>query len=193
MNLPNRLTVARFFLTALFVAALSVSWRWSATAGLALFSLASITDYLDGEIARRYKLETNFGRLMDPLADKILLAAAFICLVEIKAFSAWVAVVIVAREFLITGLRLLAATHGVVLSADNAGKHKTIWQIVTVLFFLLLLTFREIAGAGYGQTTRWWWFAWKIGGTALIALATVLTVYSGGWYLWKNRALIRGM
>src|ERR1700761_1416234 len=126
MNLPNRLTVARFFLTALFVGALSSSWRWRNTAGLALFSLASITDYLDGEIARRYKLETNFGRLMDPLADKVLLAAAFICLVDIHAFPAWVAVVIVAREFLITGLRLLAATQGIVMSADSAGKHKTI-------------------------------------------------------------------
>ena len=146
MNLPNQLTVGRFFLTLLFVAALSSSWAWAYTAGLVLFSLASITDYADGEIARRYNLVTDFGKLMDPLVDKIMMAAAFICLVPLGAFPPWVAIIIISREFLITGLRMLAASKGVLLPAENLGKHKTIWQIITVLYFLLLLCRRSLLG-----------------------------------------------
>lgn len=195
MNLPNQLTVARFFLTLLFVAVLSVDWRYAHTAGLALFVLASLTDYADGEIARRWQMETNFGRLMDPLADKVLLAAAFICLAAEREFPAWVAIVIISREFLITGLRLLAASQGIVLAADNAGKHKTIWQIVTVIFFLLFGTLKEVWSAGspwYPPETQWLQATWRFGGIALVVLALILTLYSGLSYLWKNRALIRG-
>lgn len=189
MNLPNRLTVARFFLTVLFVLALSVSgsWRYAYVTGLLLFVLASATDYADGAIARRYQLETNFGRLMDPLADKILLAAAFICLVADHAMPAWAATVIISREFLITGLRLLAASQGIVLSADNAGKHKTVWQIVTVLYFLGLGAWRELFVA------RAQGAVWHLGGLVLIGLALTLTLYSGCGYLWKNRQLVRGI
>lgn len=199
MNLPNQLTVARFFITLLFVAALSSQWRFAHTAGLLLFVVASVTDYLDGKIARGRNLETDFGKLMDPLVDKIMIAAAFICLVSTPindaehargAFPAWVAIVIISREFLITGLRLLAASKGVVLPAEKLGKHKTIWQIVTVLYFLLLLSIFEAAGAGWFVVGAWWVLAWQIGGTVLIAVATALTVYSGLGYFWKNRRLI---
>ncbi len=189
MNLPNQLTVARFFITMLFVAAMSLDWRFSNTAGLLLFILAGITDYADGAIARRRNLETDFGRLMDPLVDKIMMAAAFICLVEDRSLPAWVAVTIISREFLITGLRLLAASKGTVLPAERLGKHKTAWQIGTVIFFLLLLSIKELAGAGIGNTTGWWWIVWKIGGAALITMALGLTLYSGLGYLWKNRGL----
>jgi CDP-diacylglycerol---glycerol-3-phosphate 3-phosphatidyltransferase len=192
MNLPNQLTVARFFLTMLFVLALSVEWAFANTVGLILFVLAGITDYADGAIARRRNLETDFGRLMDPLVDKIMMAAAFICLVGSHAIPAWVAIVIISREFLITGLRLLAASKGLVLPAERLGKHKTIWQIVMVIFFLLLLSIKELAGAGIGNATIWWWLIWKIGGVALIACALSLTLYSGLGYLWKNRGLIVG-
>ena len=189
MNLPNRLTIGRLGLTLLFVAAFSIRWAHPYAAGLALFVLASLTDYADGEIARRWNLETNFGRLMDPLADKILLAAAFICLVSEGIFPAWVAILIISREFLITGLRLLAAARGLVLSADNAGKHKTIWQIVTVLFFLCLGVLQEFGLAD----ARLVWFCRSLGGPLLIALALILTLYSGLGYLWKNRALLEGI
>jgi CDP-diacylglycerol--glycerol-3-phosphate 3-phosphatidyltransferase len=190
MNLPNQLTVGRFFLTLLFVAALSSSWAWAYTAGLVLFSLASITDYADGEIARRYNLVTDFGKLMDPLVDKIMMAAAFICLVPLGAFPPWVAIIIISREFLITGLRMLAASKGVLLPAENLGKHKTIWQIITVLYFLLLLAVSEVERSGFWDVHAWWSLAWTWGGTALIALATGLTLYSGLGYLWRNRHLI---
>jgi CDP-diacylglycerol--glycerol-3-phosphate 3-phosphatidyltransferase len=190
MNVPNQLTVGRFFLTVLFVAALSSTWTWGYTAGLLLFSLASITDYADGEIARRYNLVTDFGKLMDPLVDKIMMAAAFICLVPLDAFPPWVAIIIISREFLITGLRLLAVSKGVLLPAEKLGKHKTIWQIITVLYFLLLLSVAEVERTGLIDARAWWPFAWKWGGTALIALATLLTLYSGLGYLWRNRRLI---
>jgi CDP-diacylglycerol--glycerol-3-phosphate 3-phosphatidyltransferase len=147
MNLPNQLTVGRFFLTLGFVASLSSTWRFGYLAGFILFVVAGATDYLDGEIARRRNLVTDFGKLMDPLVDKIMLAAGFICLIPAQALPAWAAVVIISREFLITGLRLLAASKGVVLSAERAGKHKTIWQIVTVLFFLALLAIGELERA----------------------------------------------
>ncbi len=190
MNLPNRLTAARFILTLLFVAALSSEWRFAHLAGLIIFVLAGITDFLDGSIARSRNLVTDFGKLMDPLADKIMMAAAFILLVPLGAFPAWVAIVIISREFAITGLRLLAASKGVVLPSERMGKHKTVWQIVTVCFFLLLLAIKELATAGIGQSGMWWWIAWSFGGKVLIATALVLTLYSGVGYLWKNRALI---
>ena len=185
MNLPNQLTVARFGLTLLFAASLASAWRYANTAGLVLFVAAGVTDYLDGEIARRRNLVSDFGKLMDPLADKVMMAAAFILLVPEGAFPAWVAVVIVSREFAITGLRLLAAHKGVVLPAEKLGKHKMVWQIVAVVFFLLLLSAREIFWVG-----PWWRDAWKFGGPVVMTAAVGLTLYSGVGYLWKNRALI---
>lgn len=191
MNLPNQLTVGRLFLTIIFVGSVSSHWAYSNTVGLVVFVLAGVTDYLDGEIARRYGLETNFGRLMDPLVDKIMLAAAFICLVEDGAMWAWAAVVIISREFLITGLRLLATSRGIVISADKAGKHKTAWQMVTVIYFFLLLSVKEWPALGAAQAP-WYAVAWHWGGTALIVLALVLTLYSGVTYVWRNRSLIEG-
>jgi CDP-diacylglycerol--glycerol-3-phosphate 3-phosphatidyltransferase len=190
MNLPNQLTIARFFVTLLFVAALSSPWRYAHTAGLLLFLLGSATDYLDGEIARRRNMVTDFGKLMDPLVDKIMMAAAFICLVPLGAFPAWVVVIIISREFLITGLRLLAASKGHVMPADNLGKHKTGWQIATVIYFLVLLSAAEIDLAGWVSMSTAWAVAWKIGGPILIAVALALTLYSGLGYAWRNRTLI---
>jgi CDP-diacylglycerol--glycerol-3-phosphate 3-phosphatidyltransferase len=191
VNLPNRLTCARFALTALFVAVLSTKWAFANCLGLTLFILAGITDWLDGAIARSRNLVTDFGRLMDPLADKILMAAAFILLVPEHAFPAWVAVIIISREFAITGLRLLAASKGVVLPSEKLGKHKTVWQIVCVIFFLLLLALAELERAGILTGLIYWWgAAWFWAGRPLIAIVLALTIYSGLGYLWKNRALI---
>lgn len=207
MNLPNRLTIARFYLTAGFVASMTLAWRWKSpedqpwgptplswswgyTAGLLLFSAAAITDYFDGSIARKRNLVTDFGALMDPVADKVLLAAALICLIPEHAIPAWAVIVIISREFLITGLRLLAVNKGVVLPADKMGKHKTVWQMVTVIYFLLLLSLAEFERAGLLHGLHWWAHAWRYGGVGLIAAAVGLTLYSGFGYLWKNRSLI---
>jgi CDP-diacylglycerol--glycerol-3-phosphate 3-phosphatidyltransferase len=192
MNIANLLTVSRFFLSLLFVFALSIPViPFQFTIALVLFLIAGITDYADGEIARRFNMETDFGRLMDPLVDKIMMAAAFICLVPLGAMPAWAATVIVSREFLITGLRLLAASKGRVLAAEKLGKHKTAWQIITAIFFLLMLSLGEFTrlkatpGAAllYGRVWSW-------GGGVLIAVTVALTIISGAGYLWKNRAVI---
>src|ERR1700676_5773006 len=142
MNWANRLTLGRLALTILFVAALNSPWQYGRTAALLIFLIAGLTDFIDGEVARRYGVITNFGKLMDPLVDKIMMAAAFISLVPLRAVPAWVATTVVARDFLITGLRLMATAKGQVLPAERLGKHKTSWQITTVVFFFVLLSAR---------------------------------------------------
>src|SRR2546421_479384 len=139
MNWANRITLGRLVLTILFVLALTSSWSYARPAALVIFLLAGISDFIDGEIARRYGDVTNFGKLMDPLVDKIMMAAAFISLVPLKAVPAWAATTVVARDFLITGLRLMASTKGRVLPAERLGKQKTSLQIITIIFFLALL------------------------------------------------------
>ncbi len=144
MNWANRLTVARLFFTFIFVVALTTDWAFGKTVGLFLFLLAGITDYADGKIARHFNMITDFGKLMDPLVDKIMIAAAFICLVPLNAIPAWAVIIVISREFLITGLRMLALSKGKVLPAESMGKHKTAWQIITVIYFLGVLSLREI-------------------------------------------------
>jgi CDP-diacylglycerol--glycerol-3-phosphate 3-phosphatidyltransferase len=186
MNLPNRLTVARLGLAAIFVACFSIDFPYRLTAAFVVFILATFTDWLDGEIARRHGLVTDFGKLMDPLADKILTAAAFICLAGLDAIPAWAVVLIISREFLITGLRSLAASNGVVMAADTLGKHKTSWQMGTVLYFLLLLAWREF------QSPAWFDGAWWVGTHVFVPVTVVLSTWSGLAYLWNNRALLDG-
>jgi CDP-diacylglycerol--glycerol-3-phosphate 3-phosphatidyltransferase len=195
MNLPNKLTLMRFCITAGFAALLESHLPFSCTGALLLFGLASFTDYADGAIARRYNLITDFGTLMDPLVDKILTATALICLAAREyngrsAIPAWVAIIIVSREFLITGLRQLAAAKGVVLPADRFGKHKTIWQIITILYFLLLLSLNEWVLAGWLTQPRYLALLWNPIGSLLLGLALALTVGSGLGYLLRNRRLI---
>jgi len=189
MNWANRLTLGRLVLTVLFVLALSSNWAYARTAALVLFLLAGVSDYLDGEIARRYGIITNFGKLMDPLADKVMMAAAFICLVPLGAVPAWVATIVVARDFLITGLRLLASSEGEILPAEKLGKHKTSWQIVTVAFFLVLLAALEVRPAT--SQAAWWQNAWRYGGDTLLWITIGLTIFSGLGYLWQHRGLLR--
>src|SRR2546421_9956216 len=124
MNWANRLTLSRLLLTVVFVLALNSSWQYGRTLALFVFLLAGVSDFVDGEIARRYGFVTNFGKLMDPLVDKIMVAAAFISLVPLKAVPAWAATTVVGREFLITGLRLMASARGQVLPAERLGKHQ---------------------------------------------------------------------
>src|SRR6266478_4859511 len=148
MNLPNKLTVSRFVLTGVFLAAVFSRSRINDTVALVVFCAASLTDYFDGTIARRHNLITNFGVLMDPLADKILVCSAFIAFVGIHRIAAWMAVIVVARELAITGLRLLAASRNVVLAAEGYGKHKTISQITAILAVLVLMSYEEWGPVG---------------------------------------------
>jgi CDP-diacylglycerol---glycerol-3-phosphate 3-phosphatidyltransferase len=193
MNWANRLTLSRLGLTVLFVFALNSEWEFGRTAALVLFIVAGITDFFDGEIARRSHSVTNFGKLMDPLVDKIMIAAAFISLVPqqlagFRAIPAWAATIVVSRDFLITGLRLLASTKGQVLPAEKLGKHKTSWQIVTVVFFLTLLALLELQFATV--ETVWWERSWRVGGAALVWITVGLTLYSGLGYAWRHRAVV---
>lgn len=191
MNLPNKLTLSRFVLTAGFLVAMFLRFPWHQTAALALFTLAGITDALDGRIARQRRLITNFGILMDPLADKILTCSAFIAFVEVDQMEAWMVVIIVARELAITGLRLLAASRSLVLAAEGFGKHKTISQIVTIVAILLVMARPEWGAVGdaiLGPEV--------LGRSWIEALASVarwttvgLTLWSGGVYVWRNREL----
>ena len=191
MNLPNKLTVSRFALTALFLAVIFARFPGNETVALALFAAAGITDALDGGIARSRGLITNFGILMDPLADKILTCSAFIAFVELRQIEAWMVVIIVGRELAITGLRLLAASRNVVLAAEGFGKHKTISQIVAIIAVLVLISYQQ-----WGQVGSYV-FGWHLAGKPWIHgftqlaqwVAVVLTVLSGSIYLWRNRHL----
>jgi CDP-diacylglycerol--glycerol-3-phosphate 3-phosphatidyltransferase len=186
MNIPNQLTLGRLALTVVFVLAMSLEFPGAKLVALVVFLVATLTDYLDGELARRWNLITDFGKLMDPLVDKILTAAAFILLVPLEALPAWVVIVIIAREFLITGLRVLANAKGRTLPAEKLGKHKTAWQMITIIWFLVLL-----AGGDLPMVpTEWLELGWHVIGGVLVAITTFLTVYSGAAYLWKNRELI---
>jgi CDP-diacylglycerol--glycerol-3-phosphate 3-phosphatidyltransferase len=193
MNLPNKLTVSRFALTVLFLWALFSPLAFNDTLALIFFCVAGITDYLDGSISRRRGLITNFGILMDPLADKVLVCSAFIAFVESTHLNpgapvkvaAWMVIVIVARELAITGMRLLAASKKIVIAADNFGKFKTVFQIVTII--ALLVTDAANEWSPWLQNLFQPWVA----GFAEIALwvTVVLTAVSGLIYLWRNRAI----
>lgn len=192
MNLPNRLTVARFILTAAFLVVLFSEIRFHTTITLVLFIAGGITDFLDGQIARRRKLVTNFGILMDPLADKIMVCSAFIAFVGLHWIPAWMVVVIVARELAITGLRLLAASKNIVLAAEGYGKHKTISQIVAIISILVLASYKEWGPVGeiifgfklFGSQPWSFWFT-----EASKWVTVLLTIVSGWIYLWRNRGL----
>src|SRR2546426_6799040 len=148
MNLPNKLTISRFILTVAFLVVMFSRVPFHETIALALFVAGGITDFLDGQIARRNKLITNFGILMDPLADKIMVCSAFIAFVGLNWIPAWMVVLIVARELAITGLRLLAASKNIVLAAEGYGKHKTIPQIVAIISMLVWQGYRQEAAFG---------------------------------------------
>ena len=193
MNLPNKLTVSRFVLTALFLWALFSPIRFNDTLALFFFCIAGFTDFLDGRIARKRNLITNFGILMDPLADKILVCSAFIAFVESSHMNpnapvkvaAWMVIIIVARELTITGLRLLAASKGVVLAAEKFGKHKTISQIVTVNALLVVDACEEWP-TPLQRIFQGWVPAFA---EFMLWVTGVLTAASGMIYLWRNRSL----
>ena len=139
MNLPNKLTIMRVILIPFFVFFLLSPYfpEYGNYIAVAIFIVASLTDMLDGKIARKYNLVTNFGKFMDPLADKLLVCSAMICLIELDRLAAWIVIVIIAREFIISGFRLVASDNGVVIAASYWGKFKTTFQMLMVIVLIL--------------------------------------------------------
>ena len=139
MNLPNKLTVLRVLMIPFFVlfALVDLVPGCSHYIAVAIFIIASLTDLLDGKIARKYNLVTNFGKFMDPLADKLLVCSALICLIQLEQLPAWMVIIIISREFIISGFRLVASDNGVVIAASYWGKFKTVFQMISVILLIL--------------------------------------------------------
>ena len=179
MNLPNKLTILRtimipVFLIFLYIPGLGMTGDVLAAA---IFVLASFTDLLDGKIARKYNLVTNFGKFMDPLADKLLVCSALIALVDLDRIPAWVVIIIIAREFIISGFRLIASDNGVVIAASYWGKFKTTFQMLMVIVIIFNINLQ---------------LGWlNILGTILIYVALVLTVVSLIDYIAKNKDVLK--
>ena len=175
MNTPNKLTVARMILVPFLVVFLLTGWggeanRWIC---LAIFVAASVTDWFDGHLARKYNLITNFGKFMDPLADKLLVCSAMICMIELDKLPAWVVIIIIGREFIISGFRLIAAENGIVIAANYWGKFKTVSQMIMII--LLMLDF----GGIFTVLTQI--FIW---------LSVALTIISLLTYIIQNRKVL---
>ncbi|MFA4989604.1 MAG: CDP-diacylglycerol--glycerol-3-phosphate 3-phosphatidyltransferase [Candidatus Omnitrophota bacterium] len=189
MNLANRLTMLRILLTFIFMVVLSWQGLWAKVAALIIFSLAALSDLFDGMIAHKRNMVTDFGRLMDPIADKILVLAAFAAFLQLQLIEAWMFVIIVSREILITSLRLFALNKGKVLSAARAGKHKTVSQMVVIFYILGFIVVKESVMTFSSWNPVWEDFFRK--SINIMMLHTVgLTLYSGLAYLWENRKII---
>ncbi|MCI7244575.1 MAG: CDP-diacylglycerol--glycerol-3-phosphate 3-phosphatidyltransferase [Lachnobacterium sp.] len=177
MNLPNKLTLFRVILIPFFVFFLLAPYfeGYGNYIAVAIFIVASITDFLDGKIARKYNLVTNFGKFMDPLADKLLVCSALICLIQLESIPAWVVIIIIAREFIISGFRLIASDNGVVIAASYWGKIKTAFQMLTVIVLILNIPNKVFI----------------ILGTVLIYVSLALTVISLIDYIAKNKDVLK--
>lgn len=200
MNLPNKLTMLRVILIPFFVFfllqnVLELPGMWIA---LGIFVVASLTDLADGKIARKYNLVTNFGKFMDPLADKLLVCSALICFVELNLLPAWFVITIIAREFVISGFRLIASDNGVVIAASWWGKFKTTFQMILIILVMLLqalgrnltwvgLSYKEAAGLGNLAECS----VWSILTTVVAWISFALTVISLVDYLVKNKQVMK--
>lgn len=175
MNTPNKLTVARMIIVPFLVVFLLTGWGGDANRyiSLALFVVASVTDWFDGYLARKNNLVTNFGKFMDPLADKLLVCSAMICMIELNRLPAWFVIIIIGREFIISGFRLIAAENGIVIAANYWGKFKTASQMIMII--LLILHFDGIF------VTLEQLFIW---------LSLALTVISLITYIWQNKSVL---
>ena len=177
MNLPNKLTIFRVLLIPVFVIVYLLGWQSQGLrlAAAAIFIVASLTDLLDGKIARKYNLITDFGKFMDPLADKLLVVSALICLIGSGQVYAWIVIIIVAREFTISGFRLIASDNGIVIAANYWGKFKTVFQMLMVIVKVLALEN----------------VYWALLGDILMWIALALTLISLVTYLLQNAAVLK--
>jgi len=189
MNLPNKLTILRIILTFVFVCFLFSEWFFAKYLALLIFVLACLTDYYDGYIARKKGLVSNFGKLMDPVADKILLIAAFLAFVALKIVPLWMVVVIIFREVGITGMRLVMISRGSVLAAENWGKYKTVSQMLTIFVILIFLVLKETLL----KCSQGWNLSCEVLSREIIFIlmwiTVILTLVSGFLCLWQNRRL----
>lgn len=202
MNLPNALTMSRLGLAGVLMALLSLQRPFVYSAAMVVFVIGGITDFLDGYIARRRRLVSAFGRLMDPLTDKVMVCAAFVSFVEIQIHRgsqtmslvpAWIVVIIISREFLVTGLRLLAATRGNIIPAGKWGKHKTVWQIVAIVALLLGMSVRyDLLRNADPKLLANYDFAFSYIAQGMALAVAVITVASGVLYFIQHRELISG-
>lgn len=177
MNLPNKLTVLRVIMIPFFVGFMMMDQPMFYWLALAVFCVASLTDLLDGKIARKYNLVTNFGKFMDPLADKLLVSAALVCLVETKSLASWMVIVIISREFIISGFRLIAADNGVVIAASYWGKFKTVFQMAMII--LLIMQLAGVQSQIFSVITL-----------IVVWISLILTVVSLVDYLVKNKSVL---
>ena len=177
MNLPNKLTCFRVVLIPFFVFFMMAPFfeGYGNYIALVIFIVASLTDLLDGKIARKYHLVTNFGKFMDPLADKLLVCSAMICLIQTGQLAAWIVIIIISREFIISGFRLIASDNGVVIAASYWGKFKTAFQMLMVIALILNLPYT--------------WF--QALGTVLIYVSLALTIISLIDYIVKNKDVLK--
>lgn len=175
MNLPNKLTVLRVIMVPFFVFFMLTGVGGAANKWIALiiFCVASLTDMLDGKIARARGLVTNFGKFMDPLADKLLVCSAMICFIELEKLPAWFVIIIIGREFIISGFRLIAAENGIVIAANYWGKFKTVSQMIMIILLLI-----DLGGV------------FDILEQIFIWLSLALTVVSLITYIWQNRSVL---
>ena len=175
MNTPNKLTIARMIIVPFLVIFLLTGWGGEANRyiSLTLFVVASVTDWFDGYLARKNNLVTNFGKFMDPLADKLLVCSAMICMIDLKRLPAWFVIIIIAREFIISGFRLIAAENGIVIAANYWGNFKTASQMIMII--LLILLFDGI---------------FVILEQIFIWLSLALTIISLITYIWQNRTVL---
>lgn len=193
MNLPNKLSLSRILFAFIFIVVIFLPGFWPKIVALVVFSIASLTDLLDGRIARQMHLITDLGKLIDPLADKILMTAAFISFVQMGLVASWMVVIIISREFAVTGLRLVASAKGKLIAASTAGKHKTVSQFVVVFLILVLLIIQEMmVDSGVSlkvMDTYLYWFDLII----LIGMlvTTAFTVISGYLYISDNMDLLK--
>ncbi len=185
MNLPNKITLARVAMIPVFMIVLMCGahyeWPFYAIISAVIFAVASFTDGVDGHIARSRGLITDFGKFMDPLADKLLVSTALICFIQLDWIPAYMAVIIIAREFIVTGLRTLAASKGIVMAAIMTGKIKTVLQMIAILC-TMVFSFVEFKICGYP------WI-----GFVTMAISTLFTIYSGYEYIAKNVNLLKDM
>lgn len=190
MNIANKLTIARIILTFIFMFFLFCQGFAAKLAAFFIFSVAALTDYLDGFFAKKYGMTSNFGIIMDPIADKILVLGSFLAFVEMSIIPAWMVVLIMLREFLVTGVRIFALGKGKILKAQRSGKHKTMSQIVTIFVILLFLIFKELAVKfDFWTINVHSVFSWSI--ICLMTLTVILTTTSGISFFWDNRNLIK--
>jgi len=189
VNIANRLTIARIILTFIFMFFLFCKGISAKTIAFLIFSLAALSDFLDGRVAKKKNIVSDFGKFMDPVADKILVLAAFAAFVQMHLIEAWMLVIIIARELLITSLRLFALNKGRVLAASRSGRHKTALQMVAIFLILGFILLKEVMLRFFTWNPDWETF-FRHGINILMWIVVGLTLYSGMFYLWENRKVI---